>query len=566
MKMRNVVVGVLRRQARRQVLTRTLLSGALLVILLPGYFGPPKETAASFSFTAVGDFGASTDTDAVLGAISASGATFTLALGDMSYGALQPESAWCNYVKSHVGSAFPFELLAGNHDSGRNLSEGNINNFAACLPNRVGSFTGTYAKEYYFDYPASTPLARFILISPQIDFASGGYYSYAAGTSHYNWVRNAIDSARSANIPWVVVGMHKICLGTGGHTCEVEQALFNLLISKRVDLILQAHDHNYQRSKQIALNAGCTSVVAGTYNASCIADDGADNAYSKENGSVIIINGTGGRSLYEVSSADPENGYFARWMGANLNPTFGVTQISVSSTQITAEFVRASGGTFTDRFTISRPIALDTFSRSVTNGWGSADTGGQYSGTGSSAYRVNGSQGLISVAVGQRLQATLAAVNAQDVDIRVRVKTDKAPAGAPSEIALLIRNRPGIGHYRARLAFAPGGSLTVMGQKFVASTNSTQGIGAAVTVPGVSYQAGGFIWLRAQVSGVNPTTVRIKAWAAGQTEPGNWQYVGTDSQSVLQTAGNVALLARLPADSTAAPTLFVFDDYAVARP
>ena len=54
---------------------------------------------------------------------------------------------------------------------------------------------------------------------------------------------------------------------------------------KEVDLVLQGHDHNYQRSKQL------TCATPDVYVAACVADDGADNAYGKGSGSVVEIAG-----------------------------------------------------------------------------------------------------------------------------------------------------------------------------------------------------------------------------------------------------------------------------------
>ena len=54
-----------------------------------------------------------------------------------------------------------------------------------------------------------------------------------------------------------------------------------MLVQKKVDLIIQAHDNAYERSKQIALNsaAGCASIKTDTngyalYNSGCVVDDG----------------------------------------------------------------------------------------------------------------------------------------------------------------------------------------------------------------------------------------------------------------------------------------------------
>lgn len=576
----------------KSIIIRSVLVVALLPLLVvPSQGSASMQQGGTVTFTAVGDFGASTNTTAVLDTIATSGASFHLALGDLSYGVLRPESSWCNYVKSHVGSTFPFELIAGNHDSGQIASEGNINNFVPCLPDRIGTISGTYGKEYFFDYPASAPLARFIMISPNISFNPGGAYSYANGSTHYNWVKNKIDNARAAGIPWVIVGMHKVCIGVAGHNCEIESALFNLLIQKKVDLILQAHNHNYQRSKQLALSASCASITAGSFNSNCVVDDGADNAYNKDSGSVIVIAGMGGHELYNINTTDPDNGYFARLMALNAEPTHGIVRFTLSGTQLTSEFVRASGANFRDIFSISKQtqgptptsvptqiatatvpptnnaIVSDTFSRTITDGWGTAETGGAYSGTTSPDFDVNGSEGLISIpAAGQQRKATLSNINVRDVDIKIRVKADKLAAGAGHHISLLARQLANTGQYRARLELATDSTVKLVGQKYIVSTNVTSNIGSVVTVPGLTYTANQYIWLRVQVVGANPTTIRIKAWADGQTEPTSWQYTGSDAESILQSAGNVAILSRLNATSTGAPVVFTHDDFSVFAP
>jgi hypothetical protein len=51
------------------------------------------------------------------------------------------------------GFIVPFELVAGNHED--DGPDGLITKFDDCLPHRLGTLTGTYAKQYYFDYPAA---------------------------------------------------------------------------------------------------------------------------------------------------------------------------------------------------------------------------------------------------------------------------------------------------------------------------------------------------------------------------------------------------------------------------
>jgi hypothetical protein len=271
-------------------------------------------------------------------------------MGDFSYNEVTPESAWCNFVKSRVGSNFPFELIAGNHED--DGPHGLVSKFDDCLPDRIGGISGTYAKQYYFDYPKTNPSTRFIFVSPNLTFPGEGTWSYNAGSSRYNWVRNTIDQARSSGIKWVVVGMHKYCIAFASGSCEVGRDLMNLLISKKVDLYFQAHDHVYYRSKQLAHRSGCSSISPGTYNPSCVVDTGSDGQYPKGGGTVILTTGSGGKSISSINTGDREAGYFTRWMGSNASPTFGFIKITISATEIRGEYVRASGGNFTDNFTI----------------------------------------------------------------------------------------------------------------------------------------------------------------------------------------------------------------------
>jgi hypothetical protein len=286
----------------------------------------------------------------VLNAVDAANLNFFLAIGDLSYGDVSPESAWCQFVKSRVGSSFPFELVAGNHED--DGPDGLITKFDDCLPHRLGSLTGTYAKQYYFDYPAGQPLARFINISPNLTFPGEGTYSYSAGSARYNWTANAIDQARAAGIKWVVVSVHKYCISMVSGSCQIGADIMNLLISKKVDLYLQGHDHAFARSKQIALRTGCSAVSPGSFDGDCVVDTGSDGLYGKGTGTVIITSGAGGKSINSASTSDPEAAYFARWMGSNFNPTYGFLKVTVSNTRLSAQFIRGAGGTYTDSFTI----------------------------------------------------------------------------------------------------------------------------------------------------------------------------------------------------------------------
>ena len=313
------------------------------------------QTQPSFIFTAAGDYSSNSKrTTPVLAGMNpaVSGADFNIALGDLSYGKLKPETAWCDYVKGLAGENFPFELAPGNHEDDGPAGN-NIDNFELCLPHRAtSSVVGRYSREYYYDYPESSPLARFIMVSPQMIFNDEGQYDYSPESVHYNFVADAIDSARAAGIRWIVVSMHVNCITMGKKPCGMGEDLFNLLIDRKVDLVLQGHDHNYQRSKQLALGPNCGAVVRNTYNPDCVVDDGTDNQYLKGAGTVINIVGTGGIGNYDINEADIEAPYFAAWNGVNSDPTTGYLKAVVSESQMTVVYVPMFGPSFTDGYTI----------------------------------------------------------------------------------------------------------------------------------------------------------------------------------------------------------------------
>lgn len=319
-----------------------------------GETGTDSASAAivtSFVFGAGGDLGANPTTTAGLERLDSSTAEFFLALGDLDYDQTSSDAAWCDYVKAQLptkGPGFPFELVAGNHEADYG-QDGKVANMAACLQDKMGS-RGDYARQYSFDYPAYTPLARVVMISPRLT-VGGHTYDYRSGTADRSWLVDQIDGAREAGIGWVVVGMHYPCLSTGaGHPgCDAGAAVENLLLRKRVDLVLTGHNHIYERSKQILISDACPQVRPARYDSRCVSDDGADDRYTAGRGTVQVTSGRVGSRFQGVNWEDPDRRWFTR-AGGN---TTGWTKIKVSATQITATYQNTTGDMH-DSFVIAR--------------------------------------------------------------------------------------------------------------------------------------------------------------------------------------------------------------------
>lgn len=292
----------------------------------------------TFTFGAAGDFSTGDNFEATVGQVATHNPDFMIALGDFAYAAV--EQSWCNTWKARYNNIL---LIVGNHDSGES-SGGLLNKFVQFCPYTLSSpMIGKYGKEYYFDYPATTPLARFILIAPGI---GGGEVSdintsYTTGSAGYTFVSNAIDDARNRGIKWVVVGAHKNHITAMEKSNQFGVDLMNMLINKRVDLVLQGHEHGYERSKQL------TCARVNTFDASCVVD--ADNSLVKGAGTIIHVLGTGGKEPRDLNTGDSEYPYFA---AADVT-TNGFGKFTVSANSLNFQFVRSAGGNFTDSFTIT---------------------------------------------------------------------------------------------------------------------------------------------------------------------------------------------------------------------
>jgi PKD repeat protein len=643
---------------RTRTITQLAVAAVVIALIGTGSTAQSADEPGVVHFTAVGDFGSNNNTRAVLAGMAAQEPDLALALGDLSYGTTGAEQAWCDLVTEQVGVGFPFELIAGNHES--NGQNGNINDFSACLPNQLQGLVGTYGRQWYVDVPRVDPLVRFIAVSPALPFDDGTTWSYAAGSPHYNWTVNAIDSARANDIPWVVVGAHKPCLSMGIYTCEIGADFTNMLINKRVDLVLHGHEHFYQRSHQIGTRTGCTAVVPGSFDVDCVAD--GDSVMNQGVGTVFATSGLGGQEQRTVNNADAEAPYFATASASNQNLSRGFLDVKVTGDDLVARFVPVQGFTYTDAFTIHRgdpppnnaptasftsttsgrtatfdgrassdvegPISryswnfgdgtpagtgaqpshpyatadtynvtltvtdsggathsvtnpvtvtdpppgpvdfvLDTFTRTSTNGWGSAETGGPWNVSGTAAnFAVNNGSGAITIpAAGSTRSAWLGSTTRTDTDLRLTLSLDKVPNGSGAYLDVVGRRVSTNNEYRARLVMSANGRITVQ-LTALRGTASPVGLATAVTLPTtITYGANTPINVRMQVTGTNPTTIRLKVWPASQTEPTAWQTTATDTTAGLQNPGAVGLTSYLSGSVTNGSVVLRMDNLS-ARP
>ncbi|HZQ06101.1 MAG TPA: hypothetical protein VFD70_05935, partial [Anaerolineae bacterium] len=184
-------------------------------------------------------------------------------------------------------------------------------------------------------------------------------------------------------------------------------------------------------------------------------------------------------------------------------------------------------------------IVSDSFTRNVRDSWGNAPTGGTYSLSGGAAnFDVPDVVGQMNLGKNTTLTASLP-VSARDVDVKVRVKRNKGIAGGNQMAYFAVRRTATGTNYLGRIRFVTDGTVRLQAIAEVGGTQTM--LGGEKIVSGVTTAANSYIWLRGQVTGANPTTVKLKAWAQGASEPSSWLYTITDSTAALQGAGGAGL-------------------------
>ncbi|GAA2422051.1 hypothetical protein GCM10010191_37140 [Actinomadura vinacea] len=213
----------------------------------------------------------------------------------------------------------------------------------------------------------------------------------------------------------------------------------------------------------------------------------------------------------------------------------------------------------------SQTLASDAFDRTVASGFGTADTGGAWSGLGTAgALSVSGGAGRVQLAApASSGGGYLNGVGTTGADVSVKVSTDKEGTGNGVYFWTLGRRVTGAGEYRARIRLRPSGAVSL----WISRTDAAQAETAVVAeqnVAGLTYAPGQALRLRMQATGTSPTTLRAKVWADGAAEPA-WQLTGTDDTAGMQAAGSVGLRAYLAGNATNAPSVITVDDFRATR-
>jgi hypothetical protein len=200
---------------------------------------------------------------------------------------------------------------------------------------------------------------------------------------------------------------------------------------------------------------------------------------------------------------------------------------------------------------------LDTFSRTNSGGWGTADTGQPWSNTGGSTadYAVNGTVGQHIQASMNILRYTYAPAPSADVDVSTDWALDKTALTTPNYAFVMARYTDTTHMYMARA------QVSQVGQTITLTVRKRNGaetqLGPTVTL--ANYVVGTFYTMRLSVVG---STIRAKCWQRGTPEPSAWQITATDSD--LTAVGSVGVRSLVGNGSTQTlPVTASFDNFRI---
>jgi len=238
-----------------------------------------QSVYADFNFGAAGDWGCNSATDDTVSNMVGKSPERVFGLGDYSYSSTG--TCWFNRI---VPIDSITKIAIGNHEDDDSEA------FSSYM-----SHFGLSQTYYSYNYQNVHVLVM-----------DTDRNSYSSGSSQYNFVVNDLQAAsQNPSIHWIIVYLHKpfytspnSCSSSGcTNTGSVATDLRNIYQSKfdqfGVDLVVQGHVHNYQRTFPLKYDPGSPSSPTITSNNA--------NDYTDPEGEVFVIVGTGGVGIHPLS-------------------------------------------------------------------------------------------------------------------------------------------------------------------------------------------------------------------------------------------------------------------------
>lgn len=242
-------------------------------------------------------------------------------------------------------------------------------------------------------------------------------------------------------------------------------------------------------------------------------------------------------------------------------PSAGQTMLWTTDSSDWPFDVRVSGETM--RVTGVTNWLTDTFTRSVSNSWGTPDVGSAWSTVGggvASDYAVNGSAGVHTLSTVDETRRTAVTAAGPDFDLYCDITTSALATGDSLYGAVTARMLDSGNMYMARLEFTTANTIVLVLRRLLADVGTDLG---TYTLPGVTHVAGTYIRVRFQGVG---SRLRAKVYPASDpVEDPAWHVSGVDSGiSAAYSIGTRSI--RVTGNTNAASVAIQYDNYRVINP
>ncbi|MGW1796955.1 hypothetical protein ACWCQN_13310 [Streptomyces sp. NPDC001984] len=214
------------------------------------------------------------------------------------------------------------------------------------------------------------------------------------------------------------------------------------------------------------------------------------------------------------------------------------------------------------RVTAATPGVWDTFTRSVTDGWGSTDFGSAWTNSSGAAtdYDVNGSAGTHTLTNVDVARVSATPTSGTDHDVQVDIATGALATGGPQFCAVAARHTDVNNMYFAQIEFGTSAAVTLTLRKRVGGTETTLATLASGST-GLTHAASTFFRVRLQAIG---SAIRMKAWLASDPEPVTWTLSATDTS--LTSGSNVGVRTVRQNANTNTNLVVSFDNFVLLNP
>jgi CSLREA domain-containing protein len=252
---------------------------------------------------------------------------------------------------------------------------------------------------------------------------------------------------------------------------------------------------------------------------------------------------------------------------ASLNVGDYVTSTATDTISNTSEFSLNRITTASAPAPVGTIFGEDQFATNATTKWAQSKTGGVYtfSDPTNPVFTASSGQGSVLVPAGRTHWAYLLSSAVRDSDNYVTFSLNALPQASSGStnafIYLTARRVSSDNEYRGKVRIASNGDVFVQAMRVIGGSETATG--SEVKVSGLTYAPGMSLRTRFLVSGINPTSLKMRVWVAGQPEPTTWDFQSTDTTANLQRPGSFGTRYYVSSSVTNAPLTYKVDDYLV---